>query len=455
MLSDQHDDVEEVGGSIRTDDEPAAGKVGGGARKRTRPGRTGRVTTTTDTVRVETLLAELVMTADGRADPYSRYTAIRSMAPVYRSTFGFWVLTRFDDCQRLLRHPQVGKDFSGVSGTAGFTAEQHEAEMAFRRDRSNMLFADPPDHTRLRSLAMRAFTPRTVEALRPRVVTVVDRLLDRIDEAAGGVVDVMDLLAFPLPVTVIGEMLGVPEGDRPRFRPLVRASTAMLELTLTPEALSAATDATDEMEQYFGDLIAERRARPHDDLLSRLIQAEDEGDRLSEQELISTAILLFAAGFETTTHLIGNGLLALLDHPDQLDRLRADHGLLKTAVDELLRFDSPVQITARTAYADITMGEHVIETGQFALALIGAANHDPDHFTDPERLDVGRNEGAPMSFGSGIHHCLGAALARLEAQVVFDRLLARFPSMELAGERPAHRDSLTLRGLVELPVRFG
>jgi cytochrome P450 len=283
-------------------------------------------------------------------------------------------------------------------------------------------------------------------------VTLVDGLLDAFGD---GDVDLMDALAFPLPVTVIGEMLGVPAEDRPQFRPLVRASTAVLELAITPEALAEATAASNTMEAYFRDLVAERRARPRDDLLTQLIEAEDKGDQLTEYELISTAILLFAAGFETTTHLIGNGVLALLHNPEQLDRLRHDRSLLRPAVEELLRYDSPVQITARTAYEALEIGGQAVEPGSAVLALLGAANRDPQRFRDPDRLDLGRSEGSPLSFGSGIHYCLGAALARLEFAVVLDRLLDRFSTWELVGGPPRHRDSLTLRGLVDLRVRFG
>jgi cytochrome P450 len=412
-------------------------------------------------INADGLLAELVATPQGKADPYSRYATLRTYAPVHRSAFGFCVLSRYDDCLQLLRHPGTGKDFSEAATALGLSEEQQAQQAAFRNDRSNMLFADPPDHTRLRRLASRAFTPRSVEALRPRVVALVDDLLDRLGDGTSegaadgeGTVDVVEALAFPLPVSVIGEMLGVPAEDRPRFRPLVRAVTAMLELAITPEALDAATAASEELEAYFAALIAERRVEPRDDLMTRLIQAEDEGERLSEYELISTSILLFAAGFETTTHLIGNALLALVRNPDQLDRLRADRSLLRTAVDELLRYDSPVQITARTAYEDVLLGDERIDAGTTVLALLGAANRDPARFHDPDRLDVGRSEAPPLSFGSGIHHCLGAALARLEAQIVLDRLLDRFARIELVGGEPRYRDSLTLRGLVELPMRF-
>jgi len=407
--------------------------------------------TTVSTAEADSLLVEVVATPEGRGDPYPRYAALRRLAPVHQSAFGFWALTRYDDCQQLLRHPGVGKDFSGAAHALGLTPEQRAEQDRFRKDRSNMLTTDPPDHTRLRRLVTRAFTPRTVETLRPRIVALVDELLDAF---GAGEVDVMDALAFPLPVTVIGDMVGVPSEDRPGLRPLVRAITAVLELAVTPEALTEATAADTRLKEYFAGLVAERRAHPRDDLLTKLIEAEDKGDQLSEHELISTAVLLFAAGFETTTHLIGNGLLALLGHPDQLARLRADRSLVPPAVEELLRYDSPVQIAARTAYEDLSIGGHRIESGSFVVGLLGAANRDPAHFSDPERLDVARDEGPPISFGGGIHLCIGAALARLEGQVVLDRLLDRFPTMELVGAPPTHRDTLTLRGLVDLRVRF-
>jgi cytochrome P450 len=401
-------------------------------------------------VEPDALLLELIATPEGRADPYPRYAALRERAPVHHSTFGIWTLTDFDDCQLLLRHPGVGKDFSSAMHSLGLSAADQDAQDRFRNDRSNMLVTDPPDHTRLRGLVTRAFTPRTVEKLRPRIVTVVDELLDDFS----GETEVMDALAFPLPVTVIGDMLGVPAEDRPMLRPLVRSVTAILELAVSPEALAEATEADDKLEAYFADLVADRRAHPRDDLLTKLIEAEDQGDQLTEHELISTVILLFAAGFETTTHLIGNGLLALLRNPGELARLRADRSLVRSAVEELLRYDSPVQLAARTTYEELALGGQTIPTGNLVVALLGAANRDPARFRDPERLDVGRDEGAPMSFGGGIHFCLGAALARLEGQIVLDRLLDRFATFELVGGPPTVRDSLTLRGLVDLRVLF-
>ena len=406
--------------------------------------------TAVSTVEPDALLLELIATPEGRADPYPRYAALREKAPVHRSAFGIWTLTDYEDCQLLLRHPGVGKDFSSAMNSLGLSDADREAQDRFRNDRSTMLVTAPPDHPRLRGLVTRAFTPRTVEKLRPRIVALVDELLDQFD----GEVEVMDALAFPLPVTVIGDMLGVPVEDRPLLRPLVRSVTAILELAVSPEALAEAGEADAKLGAYFAQLVADRRSNPQDDLLTKLIEAEDKGDQLTEHELISTVILLFAAGFETTTHLIGNGLLALLRNPGELARLRGDRSLVRSAVEELLRYDSPVQIAARTNYEDLSLGGTTIPSGSLVLAMLGAANRDPARFHDPERLDVGRDEGAPMSFGGGIHFCLGAALARLEGQIVLDRLLDRFGTMELVGGPPTVRDSLTLRGLTDLRVRF-
>ena len=291
-----------------------------------------------------------------------------------------------------------------------------------------------------------------MERLRPHSGRLLDELLDTIDGGGDEPVDVMGAVAFPLPVTVIGEMLGVPPADRASFQPWVRASTALLELTVDAEAVVAAAEASDKMSDYFLGLLAERRRHPGEDLLSELLRVEEEGDRLTEAELVSTAILLFGAGFETTTNLIGNGLLALLRHPDQLALLRADHRLLRPAVEEILRWDSPVQVDGRVALGDADLVGEPVEEGTFVVTLLGAANRDPARFGAPDCFDVARDEGPPLSFGSGIHYCLGQALARVEGQVVFGRLLERYAAMELAADEVAYRPSLTLRGLVDLPV---
>jgi len=333
----------------------------------------------------------------------------------------------------------------------GATGQVSEARQRMAETQSlTMLFANPPEHTRLRRLVSREFTPGRVDALRPAVVAMVDGILDRMADEAQ--VDVMAVLAFPLPVTVIGELLGIPEADRPGFQPLVQRAVVSLEVNATDEQLEDAQLAAAEMAVYFLDLLAERRARPADDLLSALATAADADDRLTEEEVVATAILLFAAGFETTTNLIGNGLWAFLSHPDQLERLRSEPGLVASAVEEVLRFDSPVQVNGRSALTAAHVAGEPLAADDFVICLQGAANRDPDRFPDPDRFDIGRDNGPPLSFGSGIHHCLGAALARMEGQVVFRRLVERFSRIDPLVEQPEQRTGLTLRGLATLPV---
>ncbi len=408
-------------------------------------------------------LVRVLATPEGRADPYPHYARIREHAPLFRSTMGNWIVSRFADCQQVLRAPAFAKSTDQDAAArvrmarSGIPADEATDFLEFFEGRQSMLTLNPPDHTRLRGLVARAFTPSTVEALRPHVVALCDGLLDTLAELGrdGATVDIMRELAFPLPVAVIGELLGVPAPDRAQFQSLVRAATRLLEPISDVDDLRRARAARTSMEQYFEDLIALRRRQPADDLLSELIAVSDGSDRLSQDEVISTAILLFAAGFETTTNLIGNGLWALLGCPDQMARLRAsldDPAAVQRAVEELLRWDSPVQLDGRTAMRPTEIAGQTIAPGELVMTLLGAANRDPLRFTDPEVLDLGRDEGPPMSFGSGIHYCLGAALARLEGQVCFGRLLTRFTDIEPAEDGAAHRDSITLRGLAALPV---
>jgi len=422
------------------------------------------MTSTVDDAALDAEFVALLATPEGRADPYPRYAVLREATPVFRSSLGSWVVTRYDHCQQVLRVPHFAKS-TGADDMArlrrerwGIPAQEMAAFAEFFASRQSMLTLNPPDHTRLRGLVARAFTPSTVERLRPRAVTLCDELVaDMADRAGdGAVVDVMAALAFPFPVTVIGELLGVPVADRRQFQDLVRAATTVLEPLSTLEELRASVAARRTMEGYFADLIAERRRVPADDLLSELIAVSDGTDRLTEDEVVITAILLFAAGFETTTNLVGNGLLALVQHPDQLARLRAGAGDARTvqlAVEELLRFDSPVQLDTRVATRAVEIAGRRIPAGDTVMTLIGSANHDPRHFAEPGRFDIGRDEGPPMSFGSGIHYCLGASLARLEAQVCFGRLLETFGSIEQAGEI-TRRETITLRGVLHLPLRL-
>ncbi len=398
-------------------------------------------------------LLAILGTDEGRADPYPHYARLRKVAPVHHSMVGAWVVSTFEASQVVLRDPRFGKDFTAQAQRFGLSESDMEQLLAFRRERRTMLFADPPDHTRLRGIASKAFTPRTVEALRPHVERLTHDVLDDLADAADPA-DFMATVAFPLPVTVIGELLGVPTDDRPPFQGLVRRAAIALELNMTPEQMVDAQAATMEMEAYFSDLIAERRRAPGDDLLSALIGAEDDGQRLTEMEVISTAILLFGAGFETTTNLLGNGLLALLEHPDQLARLRRDPSLVRPAIEEILRYDSPVQMNGRIALEAVEVGGRLVEAGAAVLTIIGSANRDEARFVEPDRFDIGRDEGPSMSFGSGIHYCIGAALARMEGQVVLGALLDRFGRIELATGTPPYRNSLTLRGLAELPLHL-
>jgi cytochrome P450 len=410
--------------------------------------------TDTTAVDVDALLAEIFLTPEGKNDPYPRYAAIREHGPTHRSGMGFVVVGRYDDCQWVLRDPRLGKGEIGpVWEMYGLTKDEWIARFGdIERRTSSMLGLDPPDHTRLRKLVAKAFTPRTVENLRPDIERLTDELLDDMH----GEADVIAALALPLPMAVIGEMLGIPADERAVLQPHVRIATQMLEVDPALEIRDAAMAANSVIVEHTEALIADRRKHPTQDLLSELVHVEESGDQLSHDELVTTVMLLFGAGFETTTNLIGNGLLALLDHPDQMQRLRDDRSLLKTAVEELLRWDSPVQIDGRVLFEDVELHGERFDAGQQFVTLLGAANRDPRMFADPERLDVGRVGPAPMSFGAGIHFCLGAALARAEGHVVFDELLDRFPMIEPAwSDRPAYRDTIVLHGLESLPVRLG
>jgi hypothetical protein len=382
------------------------------------------------------------------ADPYPFYRRLREADPVHLSPLGFWVLTRYDDCVMVLRDPRFGRaGFEGMlESVYGGAGEQGRLP-------TSMLFRDPPDHTRLRVLVSRAFTPRVVEGLRPRIQQIADGLLDRVQ--GEGRMEVIGDLAYPLPVTVISEMLGVPKADRER----IKQWSADIARSLDAIGLAADQAIVDRgragrraIGDYFRSLIPERKKRPRGDLLSLLIEAEEQGDKLSEGELLATCILLYIAGHETTVNLIGNGLLALLRHPMELKRLRDDPSLTQSAVEELLRYDGPVQRTARITNADVEIGEHKIPRGTMVVAVIGAANRDPAHFPNPDRLDLSRADNRHIAFGFGIHFCLGAPLARLEGQIALGSLLRRFSGLALATDTPEWRESQVLRGLKALPV---
>jgi pimeloyl-[acyl-carrier protein] synthase len=380
------------------------------------------------------------------ADPYPTYQRLRAEEPVHHSPLGFWVLTRYEDVVASLRDQRLIKEpiASFVAARFGMTVPAMGLSMLDR---------DPPDHTRLRSLVSKAFTPRVVEGLRPRIQEIVDGLLARAE--AKGSIDLIEEFAYPIPVNVICEMLGVPVEDHEQFKGWSLDIARGLDLIMMgpdSELGKRSVAARHGLAEYFRGLIAQRRAAPRSDMLSGLIAAEEAGDKLSENELLATCILILIAGHETTVNLIGNGTLALLRHPDQLRRLRENPTLIGTAVEELLRFDGPVQRTARIPSEDIVIGGHKIPAGDMVMPFIGAADRDPAHFAEPDRLDLGRTENRHVAFGLGIHFCLGAPLARVEGQIALNTLVQRFPKLALATDTPEFRQSLTLRGLKSLPV---
>ncbi len=396
--------------------------------------------------RIDALLRELTQ-PDGRDDPYPRYAAIREEAPFALAEDGAVVLTRFADCSAALRNPACGRaDPDDVFGPLGLNWREH---VGIRQFLTSMLTINPPDHTRIRRLVSGVFTARRVAALRPAVTTLVDALVERLD----GDVDFVDTFAFPLPVAVVGELLGVPEQDRAMFQPLVRDWLMLLDV-FTPDILDRADESAGQIRDYLAGLAEERRRSPRKDLMSALVAVEAEGDRLTADELLTTAALLFAAGFETTTHLLGNGLVALLEHPDQLELLRTTPGIAGSAVEELLRYDSPVQISGRTILEDTHVNGLPVSAGTPVVSYLGAGNRDPERFEDPDRLDLTRVHNSPLSFGGGSHYCLGAPLARLEAEIALPAVVRH--SRHISPTRPPQRrPGLTLRGYVQLPLSFG
>ncbi|MBB3083961.1 cytochrome P450 family protein [Geodermatophilus sabuli] len=389
------------------------------------------------------------------ADPYALYARLRAEDPVARGRtpvgLPVWLVTRYDDARAALNDPRLAKDAAGFARVLERHPLPAERRTVFAQELSrHMLSSDPPDHTRLRKLVSRAFTMRAIAGMRPRIEAIATELADRM--AAGPPeVDLLDAFAFPLPMSVICDLLGVPDAERGTFR---RWSNTLLSSDGDAAARTAAGAA---MAQYLTALVAEKRARPADDMLSAIVAASADADQLSADETVAMAFLLLVAGHETTVNLIGNGVLALLRRPDRLAELRADPELVPRAVEEFLRFDGPVNLaTFRHTTEDVEIGGVPIPAGEVVLVALASADHDPDHYPSAEDLDLHRDASGHLAFGFGLHHCLGAPLARLEGEVAFRTLLARFPDLALAVEpdQLSWRASILMRGLTRLPVRL-
>ena len=397
-----------------------------------------------------------------RQRPFLMYRVLRGLDPIHQSPFGIWVLSRHADVTAAFRHPAMGSDetradenaLRGVRALGRLLARGQESDGAFEQMfRRLMLYRDPPDHTRLRTLVAKAFARPHEDAFAARITDRVAELLDRVAPAGG--MEVMSEFAYPVPARVICQLLGVPPEDES----IVVAQTPRLMARLDPspmrsaETVAAGDRAAQILIDYMDDLVARRRTAPADDLLSALIAAEDEGDTLSHDELIGMALLLLVAGYETTANVIGNGLLALLEHPAQLGRLRHEPGLERAAVEELLRYDSPVQVAERITLEPVTIAGTTIPAGRVVVLCTAAANHDPAAFERPDSLELDRSPNPHLAFGGGIHYCVGAALARAEARIAVPAILRRFPNLRLAGT-PKWRPSFTVRGLQTLPVQW-
>jgi cytochrome P450 len=385
-------------------------------------------------------------------NPYPQYTALRAAAPVYQHPLGFWLLTGYEDVSWLLRAGLSVEDRNVAEGPFRELREQlYGTEQLDRPTGISMLDRDPPDHTRLRKLVSKAFTPRAVQALQPRITELVDGMLDAIERE--GRVDLVDALAFPLPFAVIAEMLGTPPADHERIRKLTGTLVRSLEPVADPELVAAINQADAELTEIAAEMIAWKRSHPADDLLTALINAEDDGDVLNDDELIAQTLLLYIAGHETTVNLIAGGTLALLRYPGQLALLREDPSLTGNAVEELLRYDSPVQASRRVTLEPVTVGGVELPAGAFVLASLASANRDESYFgPDAGQLRLSReNARQHVSFGAGPHHCLGASLARLEASIALARLASRFPGLALDGD-VVWNGRINLRGPAHLPV---
>ncbi|MFJ2306485.1 cytochrome P450 [Streptomyces sp. NPDC087787] len=389
-----------------------------------------------------------MVSAEFRRDPYPLYARMRRESPVHRGPQGIWYLTRYADVERALGDLRLSNDRDRMTRALGARdGSLRDISRLTARLGRVMSNTDPPEHARLRKLVNRAFTVRRVEALRDRVQAVVDQLVDRAS-AAGPSMDVIAALASRLPHCVVCELFGIPDGERERVKGWFRALGRMTE------DIDKAVEAVDQFEEYLMWLVGRRRDSPGDDLISGLVATQARDDHLTDTELLSTCFMLITAGDETTTHLIGNGTLALLRHPDQLAGLRTDPTLIRPAVDELVRYDSPTQAIVRVVAEDVEFAGHTLAAGDLVYLVLAAANRDPERFEDPDRLDLTRPGNRHLGFGNGPHFCLGAPLARLETELAIGTLVRRLPDLRLDTDQLEWRPNPLQRRLVALPVAY-
>ena len=428
-------------------------------------------------IKYETLSLSNLLNPEIRANPYPFYARLRAEDPVHwDDELGFWVFTRYSDIASMYTDNRFSRAQGLMSNFERLgEAEKLIAEPVYRSFAKTMFYADPPYHTHLRGLMNNAFTPRRVERMRPYIQNIVNELLDHVEEQ--GQMDVVRDLAYPLPVMVIAELLGLPTSDRARFKGWSDDLFAILgTVRRSPHLMDRAAQSLGEMTAYMTELSRKRREDPRDDLLSVLLRvvAEDEEldcphphhaqgelppdhrtpSQLTQDELVANINILLSTGHETTTHLIGNGVLALLQHPEQLQNLRNNPPLVFSAIEEIMRYDNPVQITYRSAIQDAEISGKLIHKGDLINSILGAANRDLERYTEPDRFDITRNEGRHLNFGLGIHFCIGASLVRLEAEIAFNTILRRFPKLQLATDQLEWQEHPIFRGLKALPLAF-
>jgi pimeloyl-[acyl-carrier protein] synthase len=384
------------------------------------------------------------------ANPYPLYKFLRTRYPLLRTPIGFWISTRYDNCLDVLRD----KRFLAFNLNALDAFPPDDGLKSMREALQHaIVFRNPPDHTRLRRLMTTFFSPAVVDGLQPTIQKIIDYLLDAVQ--ARGSMDLIKDVAFPFPIDVLAEVMGADNADKPVFRDWMRTLGVPLDPVISANDPGVEVrQAIADVRRYFSDLAADRRIHPREDLISIMVAAEGRGDLLTEEELVFSAMFTLLAGHETTMNMIGNGMLALLRNPGALARLKSDPSLIESALDEFLRFDSPVQVTFRTASEDIELGGRTIPRGEHVVVFMGAANRDPERFPEPDKLDIARPDNHHLSFGAGPHRCIGEVLAKVEGRIAFETILRRMPRLALADPKPKWRPAISLRGLQSLPMTF-